>query len=184
MLGIEGSAASRYFGSFRYLIRDQHRNEAFGFDFKTRNHRPPTDPVNAMFSYAYALLVRVWGVTLSAVGFDPYRGFYHQPRYGRPALALDLMEPFQPLIADSVVLQAINNGEVRSTDFVQAAGSVNLTSDGCKRFIGTFKRRMSQEVTHPLFQYRVSYWRLLELQAHLFGRFLLGELDAYPNFHA
>ncbi len=182
LLGIEGSAASRYFGSFRYLIRDQHRNEAFGFDFRTRNRRPPTDPVNAMLSYAYTLLVRTWVVTLSAVGFDPYRGFYHQPRYGRPALALDLMEPFRPLIADSVVLQAINNGEVRPTDFVQAAGSVNLTSDGRKRFIGTFERRMSQEVTHPLFQYRVSYRRLLELQARLLGRFLLGELDAYPNF--
>ena len=124
LLGIEGSAASRYFGSFRYLIRDQYRNEAFGFDFRTRNRRPPTDPVNAMLSYAYTLLVRTWVVTLSAVGFDPYRGFYHQPRYGRPALALDLMEPFRPLIADSVVLQAINNGEVRPTDFVQAAGSV------------------------------------------------------------
>jgi len=178
LLGIEGSAASRYFSSFRYLIRDQYRNEAFGFDFRARNRRPPTAPVNAMLSYAYALLVRTWVVTLSAVGFDPYRGFYHQPRYGRPALALDLMEPFRPLIADSIALQAINNGEVRPTDFVQAAGSVNLTNDGRKRFIGTFERRLSHEVTHPLFQYRVSYRRLLELQARLFGRFLHGELNA------
>ena len=182
LLGVEGAAASRYFRSFRNLIREESRGEEFGFDFKTRNRRPPTDPVNAMLSYAYTLLVRTWVVTLSGVGFDPYRGFYHQPRYGRPALALDLMEPFRPLIADSVVLQAINNGEVRPTDFVQAAGSVNLTKDGRKRFIGTFERRMSQEVTHPLFQYRTSYRRLLEIQARLLARFLQGELDEYPNF--
>ena len=92
------------------------------------------------------------------------------------------MEPFRPLIADSVVLKAINNGEVRPTDFVQAAGSVNLTKDGRKRFIGTFERRMSQKVTHPLFQYRTSYRRLLEIQARLLARFLQGELDEYPNF--
>jgi CRISPR-associated protein Cas1 len=138
--------------------------------------------VNALLSYAYTLLARLWTVTLSVVGFDPYRGFFHQPRYGRPALALDLMEPFRPLIADSTVLQAINNGEVRPTDFVQAAGSVNLTNDGRKRFIATFERRMQQEVTHPLFQYRVSYRRLLELQARLLGRHLLGEMPDYPNF--
>ena len=92
------------------------------------------------------------------------------------------MEPFRPLIADSTVIQAINNGEVRPTDFVSAAGSVNLTPDGRKRFIGTFERRMSLEVTHPLFGYRVSYRRLLELQARLLARHLLGELDHYPNF--
>ena len=140
------------------------------------------DPVNALLSYAYSLLARTWGVTLSAVGFDPYRGFYHQPRYGRPALALDMMEPFRPIIADSAVLMAINNGEVRPSDFVSAAGSVNLTNDGRKRFIACFERRMSQEVTHPLFGYSLSYRRLLELQARLLGRFLLGELSDYPNF--
>jgi CRISPR-associated endonuclease Cas1 len=106
-------------------------------------------------------------MTLSAVGFDPYRGFYHQPRYGRPALALDMMEPFRPLIADSSVLLAINNGEVRPTDFIKAGNSVNLTPEGRKRFIATFERRLSQEVTHPLFGYRLSYRRLLEVQARL-----------------
>ncbi|WP_295388840.1 CRISPR-associated endonuclease Cas1 [uncultured Thiodictyon sp.] len=182
LLGVEGSAAARYFGNFSHLINHTGPDGNFVFDFQTRNRRPPTDPVNAMLSYAYALLVRVWLVTLSAVGLDPYLGFYHQPRYGRPALALDLMEPFRPLIADSTVIQAINNGEVRPTDFVQAAGSVNLTPDGRKRFIGTFERRMSLEVTHPLFGYRVSYRRLLELQARLLARHLLGELPEYPNF--
>lgn len=182
LLGVEGSAAARYFAAFSNLIKVTGPEANFAFDFKTRNRRPPTDPVNAMLSYAYSLLVRVWHVTLSAVGLDPYLGFYHQPRYGRPALALDLMEPFRPLIADSTVIQAINNGEIRPTDFVSAAGSVNLSRDGRKRFIGSFERRMSLEVTHPLFGYRVSYRRLLELQARLLARHLLGELDEYPNF--
>lgn len=182
LLGIEGAAASVYFGAFSNLIRQPDPERALAFDFTTRNRRPPTDPVNALLSFAYTLLVRSWTVTLSAVGFDPYRGFYHQPRYGRPALALDLMESFRPLIADSCVVQAINNGEVRPSDFVSAAGAVNLTADGRKRFIGVFERRMSHEVTHPLFGYKVSYRRLLELQARLLGRFLLGEIPDYPDF--
>ena len=182
LLGIEGTAAARYFAAFANLIKPTAPETNFAFDFQTRNRRPPTDPVNAMLSYAYTLLVRTWHVTLSAVGFDPYLGFYHQPRYGRPALALDLMEPFRPLIADSAVIQAINNGEVKPTDFVQAAGSVNMTPDGRKRFIGTFERRLSLEVTHPQFGYRVSYRRLFEIQARLLARHVLGEITDYPNF--
>lgn len=182
LLGVEGSAAARYFGGFASLIKREPDTASFTFDFNRRNRRPPTDPVNALLSYAYALLVRTWTVALTAVGFDPYRGFYHQPRYGRPALALDLMEPFRPLLADSSVLTAINNGEVRPSDFISAAGSVALTGDGRKRFIAAYERRLSQEVTHPLFGYRVSYRRLLEIQARLLGRHLLGELQEYPNF--
>ncbi len=181
LLGVEGNSAARYFGAFAQLIR-RDEDTSLAFDFSKRNRRPPTDPVNALLSYAYSLLVRTWAVTLSAVGFDPYRGFYHQPRYGRPALALDMMEPFRPLVADSTVIMAINNGEVRPTDFVSAAGSVNLTPDGRKRFIGTFERRMAQEVTHPLFGYKISYRRLFEVQARLLARFLLGDLIEYPNF--
>ena len=121
-------------------------------------------------------------MTLSAVGLDPFRGFYHQPRYGRPALALDLMEPFRPLIADSSVIQLINNGEVSRRDFLIGAGSVSLRSGGRRRVIAAYERRLDQEVTHPLLGYRLSYRRLLEVQARLFGRYLLGELAAYPNF--
>jgi CRISPR-associated protein Cas1 len=182
LLGYEGAAAARYFGAFSNLLKPPGDEATLTFDFHNRNRRPPTDPVNALLSYAYALLVRSWTVTLSGVGFDPYLGFYHQPRYGRPALSLDLMEPFRPLLADSAVIQAINNGEVRPTDFIHAAGSVNLTNDGRKRFIGTFERRMAQEVTHPLLGYRLSYRRLLEVQARLLARHILGELDDYPNF--
>jgi CRISPR-associated endonuclease Cas1/CRISPR-associated protein Cas4 len=182
LLGIEGAAAARYFGAFKETIKRDTDEKSFAFDFTTRNRRPPTDPVNALLSFAYSLLARTWTVALTAVGFDAYRGFYHQPRYGRPALALDLMEPFRPLIAESSVLSAINNGEVRPSDVISAAGSVALTNDGRKRFIGTFERRLAQEVTHPVFGYKLSYRRLLELQARLFGRFLLGEIKELPNF--
>jgi len=184
LLGVEGNAAAIYFARFRDLLKCTSSDDEalLTFDFTHRNRRPPTDPVNAMLSFAYTLLVRTFTVTLQGTGFDPFRGFYHQPRYGRPALALDLMEPFRPLLADSVVIQVINNGEVHPSDFVSAAGSVNLTPDGRKRFIAAFERRLSHEITHPLFGYRLSYRRLLELQSRLFGRFLLGELDDYPNF--
>lgn len=182
LLGIEGSAAARYFKELPNVIKPPGDDPTPAFDFSKRNRRPPTDPVNALLSYAYSLLVRTWSVTLSAIGMDPYLGFYHQPRYGRPALALDMMEPFRPLLADSAVIQAINNGEIRPTDFIRAAGSVSLHPDGRKRFITTFERRLSQEVTHPLLGYRLSYRRLLEVQARLFARHLQGELDHYPQF--
>ena len=156
--------------------------EGESFDMQGRNRRPPTDPVNALLSFGYAMLTRTWVVALSSVGLDPYRGFFHQPRYGRPALALDMMEPFRPLIVDSSVVTALNNGEVQPSDFVRTPVGVNLTDSGRKRFIATFERRLTQEVTHPLFGYRVEYRRLLQIQARLLGRFLLGEIAEYPNF--
>lgn len=181
LLGAEGQAAARYFRNFSAMI-SRKDDESLQFDFDKRNRRPPTDPVNALLSYGYSLLTRAWTTALTAVGFDSYRGFYHQPRYGRPALALDMMEPFRPLIADSSVIQAINNGEVRPSDFLNVAGSVALTDDGRKRFITAFERRMSHEITHPVFGYRINYRRLLELQARLLARHLLGEISEYPNF--
>ncbi len=181
LLGEEGQAAARYFGAFSSMLSGSD-DQTLPFDFQTRNRRPPTDPVNALLSYAYSLLVRAWSVALTAVGLDCYRGFYHQPRYGRPALALDMMEPFRPLLADSAVIQAVNNGEIRPSDFIAVAGRYALHDDARKRFIGTFERRLGQEVTHPIFGYRLTYRRLLELQARLLARHLLGELAEYPNF--
>lgn len=181
LLGIEGAAAHRYFSNFGAMLRGGDAPMP-GFDFGQRNRRPPRDPVNAMLSFAYALLTREWTTTLQAVGFDPYLGFYHQPRYGRPALALDLIEEFRPLIGDSVVLMAVNNGEVRPQDFITAMGSVSLTPGGRTKFIEAYERRMSQEITHPIFGYKISYRRVLEVQARLLGRHLAGELPEYPSF--
>ena len=152
------------------------------FHFESRNRRPPRDPVNAMLSFAYALLTSEWTSTLSSVGFDPYMGFYHQPRYGRPSLALDLMEEFRPIIADSVVLSAINNGVVKLEDFVHSGTAVALKPAGRKRFIQAFERRMDELVTHSVFGYRISYRRVLDVQARLFARYLCGEIDTFPEF--
>ncbi len=181
LLGVEGSAASRYFRHFQLMLnRDGDKDLAF--DFNGRNRRPPRDPVNALLSFAYAMLAREWTVTLAAVGLDPYRGFYHQPRFGRPALALDMMEPFRPLVADSTVLMAVNNGEVRRNDFLCSAAGCALKEGARKRFIGCFDRRLEQEATHPIFGYRISYRRLFEVQARLLIRFLAGEIPRFPNF--
>jgi CRISPR-associated endonuclease Cas1 len=156
--------------------------ERMAFRFDSRNRRPPTDPVNAMLSLAYAMLSRHLTIALGAVGLDPYRGFYHAPRYGRPALALDIMEPFRPIIADSVVLSAINTGEVGPGDFIVAATGAALTPAGRRRFVDAFERRLLQETTHPVFGYRLSMRRLLLVQARLLSRFLLGELASYPHY--
>jgi len=184
LLGIGGNAARLYFGAFAGMIKpDEVSNAAeFSFDFDGRNRRPPRDPINAMLSLAYSLLAKDLTVACYAVGFDPYIGYYHQPRFGRPALALDLMEPFRPLIADSGVLTAVNTGMVTHKDFVRAGNSVALTAGGRKGFLRAYELRMDTLVTHPLFDYRVSYRRLLEIQARLLARVLDGEVGEYPVF--
>lgn len=182
LLGVEGSGARRYFESFLDMISPDKRGKEIGFDFRKRNRRPPKDPVNALLSFGYAMLAREWTVTLSAIGMDPYRGFYHQIRHGRPALALDMMEPFRPLVADSTVLTVINNGELRPSDFIHCAAGCNLKAEGRKRFIAAFERRLEQEITHPIFKYRISYRRLFEVQARLLVRYLAGEIPRFPNF--
>jgi CRISPR-associated endonuclease Cas1/CRISPR-associated protein Cas4 len=186
LLGIEGDAAATYFRGLAGLLKpppattDGDHLRMFRFD--ARNRRPPTDPVNAMLSLGYAMLTRHFTVALASVGLDPYRGFYHAPRYGRPALALDIMEPFRPLVVDSVVLSAINTGEIGTADFVVAATGTSLTQAGRRRFVAAFERRLSQETTHPLFGYQLTLRRLVIVQARLLTRFLLGEMPAYPHY--
>jgi CRISPR-associated protein Cas1 len=188
LLGIEGNAARVYFQHFAGMIKLDDpiapRGEAadFNFDFRNRNRRPPRDPVNAILSLAYSILAKDLTIVSHTVGFDPYLGFYHQPRYGRPALALDLMEPFRPLIADSAVLSAINTRMVADRDFVRAGESVALRPEGRKGFFRAYEQRMDTLVTHPIFGYRVNYRRVLEIQARLLARVLTGELTTYPVF--
>jgi CRISPR-associated protein Cas1 len=184
LLGIEGNAARLYFGEFSGMLKAESDEEppSFRFDFARRNRRPPRDPVNALLSLAYSLLAKDLTIACYAVGFDPFVGFYHQPRFGRPALALDLMEPFRPLIAESAVLSAINTRMVTEKDFVAAGPAVALTAEGRKSFFRAYELRMDSLITHPLFDYRVSYRRLLEIQARLLARVLEGEIDHYPVF--
>lgn len=196
LLGIEGTAARVYFEHFGGMIKrgrsedldrapwepDDELPAWLSFDFRGRNRRPPRDPINALLSLGYSLLVKDLTVACSAVGLDPYLGYYHQPRQGRPALALDLMEPFRPLIVDSAVLSAINTRMVQPDHFVAAADAVALTPDGRKAFFRAYEQRMDQLVTHPLFDYRVSYRRMLEIQTRLLARVIVGEIWHYPTF--
>jgi len=181
LLAVEGLGARLYFSAFATMIKE---GKALGerFDFEGRTRRPPTDPVNALLSFAYTLLTKDWAVILESVGFDPMMGYYHKPRYGRPALALDLMEPFRPVIADSVVITALNNGEVGPGDFFEREGAVLLKPEARKRFVGTYERRLMQEIQHPLFGYATTYRRIFEIQARLLGRLLFGEISTYPAF--
>jgi CRISP-associated protein Cas1 len=177
LLGIEGTAAKLYFSGLATLF---HTDGVFKFE--NRNRRPPRDPVNALLSFVYAILVKEVTVAVHACGFDPMLGFFHRPRYGRPSLALDLAEEFRPLIGDSIVLTLINNGEITEEHFVRRAGAVALTGAGRRAVLAAIERRMETLVTHPIFKYRISYRRILEVQARLLARVVTGEIEAYPSF--
>lgn len=181
LLGVEGNAARIYFEAFEGMLKPS-EGGLKTFSFLHRSRRPPKDPVNALLSLAYSLLARDLAVTCRLMGLDPFLGMYHQPRFGRPALALDLMEEFRPIIADSVVINAVNTGVVQGSDFLRSGLGVSLKPEGRRRFIQAYERRMAEEVTHPVFGYRVSYRRVLEVQVRLFARHLLGEIPAYPEF--
>lgn len=196
LLGVEGAAAALYFRNFQGMIKadadedylegieppPRPEADVFTFDFTHRNRRPPTDPVNALLSLAYSLLSKDCTLAAHAVGFDPYVGFYHQPRFGRPALALDIMEEFRPLVAESAVLTAINNRMITLGDFVRAGDAVNLSPAGRRQFFNAYEQRMNHLITHPLFDYKVSYRRALELQFRILARVLTGEISTYIPF--
>lgn len=184
LLGIEGNAARVYFANFTGLLKadDGVVGAPFTFEFTKRNRRPPTDPVNALLSFAYSLLTKDLTVICHSIGLDPFIGFFHQPRFGRPALALDLMEEFRPLIADSTVIGAVNTGMVTTDDFIQVGPAVALKARGRKSFLRAYEQRMDGLVTHPLFGYRVNYRRVLEIQARLLARLLNRETSRYVGF--
>jgi CRISPR-associated protein Cas1 len=175
LLGVEGTAARIYFSRFGSVLH----GDAEGFDFESRNRRPARDPVNAVLSFVYALLLRDVVIALHAAGLDPYVGLLHQPRFGRPSLALDLMEELRPLIGDSTVMLVINNGELRRSDVVRRAGAVALTAAGRRRVIEAYERRMRTHITHPTFGYRAGYRRVIEIQARMLASVIAGDVDAY-----
>jgi len=179
LMGIEGSAAALYFEQFESMLKQR---DDWKFDWRGRNRRPPRDPVNALLSLGYSMLAKELTGVCHAVGLDPFLGFMHQPRYGRPALALDLMEEFRPLIADSVAISLINRGELGPEDFMRNANGVFLTDKGRKPFWEAWFRRLDTEVSHPEFSYKMAYRRMLEVQGRQLWRFVRGEALTYHGF--
>lgn len=177
LLGLEGLAARRYFEQFGEML-----TTATGFEVTGRNRRPPTDPVNAMLSFGYAMLTKEALAAALSVGFEPGLGIYHRVRPGRPSLALDLMEEFRPLIVDSVVLSLVNTKAIRVNDFDRRGRAVILSKEGRRTFIGAIERRLRSSIMHPVFGYEVSYRRALHIQARLLARVIQCDLPAYPAF--
>ncbi len=180
LLGYEGNLAKLYFSKFSSLLRPKEMENP-DFDFSARNRRPPKDPINAMLSFGYSLLTKECSVALAGTGLDPFWGFYHAPRHGRPSLALDLMEEFRPLIVDSAVISAVNMGMVESNDFENGKNGCMLTAKGRKAFIRCFENRLDQLVTHPIFQYKVSWRRIIRVQAEFLCRCIMGEVAQYKG---
>jgi CRISP-associated protein Cas1 len=179
LLGLEGSIAAAYFGAWPFMIRDAALRAAF--DFRTRNRRPPRDPINALLSFGYAVLAKECTIALLSEGLDPWWGLYHRPRHGRPALALDLMETFRPLIVDSAVLTTINTGMVTPSDFVRGANGCAMKPSARKAILKAYEMRLDQLVTHPIFDYRCSWRAVIRLQARLLAKWLRGDVPRYTG---
>ncbi len=175
LFGLEGSGSSAYFAVFGTLLRNT-------WPFPGRVRRPPTDPVNALLSFGYAILIRQVLSQICTVGLNPYIGMLHQPGYGKPALALDLVEEFRPVIVDSVVITMLNTGMVRESDFTVEMGAYRLTDTARRTFLEKLEERLMTTVQHPLFGYQVSYRRCIELQVRVLAKALLGETERYIPF--
>jgi CRISP-associated protein Cas1 len=174
--GLEGAGSAAYFGCFNQLIRTTE------FSFNTRVRRPPTDPVNSLLSFGYALLRHDIQGAVNIAGFDPYLGYLHCDRYGRPSLALDLMEEFRPLVVDAVVLSVLNKQLLTTPDFLTEplSGAVSLTPEGRKRFLQQYGQKKQSEFKHPVLGRKCTYQEAFEIQARLLAKYLMGEIDKYP----
>ena len=179
LMGIEGRAARTYFERFAALVEDRSGGRLL---MVGRSRRPPKDPVNALLSFGYAVLCKDLVAICHRVGFDPMVGILHGMGYGRPALALDLMEEFRPLVVDSTVLRMVAQGQVSPGDFDVRPGEVRMRSPLRRRYLGMLEDRKQQLVSHPVFGYRLSYRRTFEVQVRALALLCLGEAPSYLPF--
>ncbi|EJG08364.1 CRISPR-associated protein Cas1 [Methanofollis liminatans DSM 4140] len=177
--GIEGNCAKFYFGALDELILKQKDD----FFLSQRNRRPPLDNMNALLSFLYTLLAHDVESALETVGVDPYVGFFHTDRPGRPSLALDLMEELRPFMADRLALNMVNLRQVCRKDFLKKEnGGVILTDDGRKEVLSAWQKRKQDEITHPYLNEKISVGLIPYVQAMLLARYLRGDIDGYPPF--
>ena len=179
LMGFEGSAAKIYFGVFDQLILQQRDD----FAFKERSRRPPLDNMNSLLSFLYTLLTNEVASALEGVGLDPYVGFLHQDRPGRPSLALDLMEELRPVFADRLALSLVNRKQIAGKGFIQKeSGGILMDDDTRKTVLTAWQERKKEEILHPYLKERIPFGLIPHVQAMLLSRFLRGDLDAYPPF--
>ena len=179
LMGFEGSAAKLYFGVFDQMILQQRDD----FQFKERSRRPPLDPMNALLSFLYTLLTHEVASALEAVGLDPYVGFLHQDRPGRPSLALDMMEELRPVFADRLALSLVNRKQITGRGFVRKeSGGILMDDDTRKTVLTAWQDRKKEEIVHPYLKERIPFGLIPHVQAMLLARCLRGDLDAYPPF--
>ncbi len=177
MRGIEGEAATTYFGVFNELLKEK----TFSFDKRVR--RPPTDPVNAILSFAYSMITQECASALYGVGLDPYVGFLHRDRPGRLSLALDMLEEFRAAWADRLILTLLNRQQIRKKDFVtESSGAVKLSDDARKLFFKAYQERKQVEMTHPYLKEKVSVGLLPHCQAMLMARHIRGDTQYYTPY--
>ena len=177
--GIEGKAAEQYFSVFDNLILNQKED----FSFQTRNRRPPLDNVNAILSFAYAILAGDCANALESVGLDSYVGFMHGDRPGRTSLALDLMEELRPVLGDRFVLTLINTKAIRAEHFEkQKDNAVLLNDEGRKVFFNAWQNHKKEKITHPFLKEKIEWGLVPYVQALLLARTIRGDLDEYPPF--
>lgn len=177
--GIEGELATRYFSVFDDLIINQKDD----FRFLTRNRRPPKDMVNALLSFAYAILANECGNALASVGLDPYVGFMHRDRPGRKSLALDLIEELRGVLADRFILTLINTKVIQSCHFEKGSNdAVLLNQQGRKQFFTAWQTKKREQLTHPFLKEKIEWGLVPYVQAMLLARTLRGDLDEYPPF--
>ncbi len=175
--GYEGEAAGIYFSVFDELILQQKKD----FSFQGRNRRPPQDRVNAMLSFFYTILTNQVAAALETAGLDPYVGVLHTERPGRVSLALDLVEELRPVMADRFVISLINKRIVNGKDFIQKENGAILMKDDTRRKILTeWQTRKKEMILHPFLKEKVEWGMVPHVQAMLLGRYLRGDLDAYP----
>ena len=177
--GIEGEAATIYFGVFNQLLT----NVSTAIQLNGRSRRPPLDPVNALLSFLYVILMHDCRSALESCGLDAQCGILHRDRPGRPSLALDLMEEFRAFLADRLALSLFNRQQITESDFqVKENGAVLLKEDSRKKVLTAWQERKQDEITHPFLGEKTTVGLLPHLQARLFARHLRGDLDAYPAF--
>lgn len=179
LMAFEGSAAKIYFGVFGKLILQQTED----FQFTDRTRRPPLDNMNALLSFFYTLLTNEVSSALETVGLDPYVGFLHSDRPGRPSLALDLMEELRPVFADRLALTLVNRRQISGKGFTRKeSGGVLMDDETRKTVLIAWQERKKEEILHPFLKERIPFGLIPHIQAMLLARFLRGELDAYPPF--